>query len=373
MNKSQQFHRFEAVARELVVSRKKKIKGVLNHRKKIYSVLVEVYSQSCQEKVDNNYYYRLFVNPSALFKWGDEVEVSLCLDGKKNKSIKMRILGPALFSYSPQRETKHLAWLKTMSDSLEEAIESLALKKGSQGLSEKEINSFFSLTKKRLKIILDQGEREGRWKILSHHPYLIYHPQSLSFLEQKILRRLTKYHQQHPDELGMTASKIKKNLGIPTRATSYLISRLMKKGLILKMEDYYYLPEFQPKLTPEEEEILKQMEAFILKGNLLSQSLDKIHQATGLPRRKLNTLLALLIDRQKIIKSRNGYYIHYQWLEEIIKKIRESGAKEMTISEFKQMTGLSRKYAIPLLELLDQMGVTRRKTPSVREILPAKG
>jgi len=32
------------------------------------------------------------------------------------------------------------------------------------------------------------------------------------------------------------------------------------------------------------------------------------------------------------------------------------------------MTGLSRKYAIPLLELLDQMGVTRRKG-SLREIL----
>jgi hypothetical protein len=40
----------------------------------------------------------------------------------------------------------------------------------------------------------------------------------------------------------------------------------------------------------------------------------------------------------------------------------------MTVSEFKSMTGLSRKYAIPLLELLDQMGITRRKGPG-REIL----
>jgi selenocysteine-specific elongation factor len=44
--------------------------------------------------------------------------------------------------------------------------------------------------------------------------------------------------------------------------------------------------------------------------------------------------------------------------------IKESGKRELTVSDFKKMTGLSRKYAIPLLELLDQMGVTRRKGPS---------
>jgi Elongation factor SelB, winged helix len=38
------------------------------------------------------------------------------------------------------------------------------------------------------------------------------------------------------------------------------------------------------------------------------------------------------------------------------------------VAEFKALTSLSRKYAIPLLELLDQMGVTRRRG-AVREIL----
>jgi hypothetical protein len=38
------------------------------------------------------------------------------------------------------------------------------------------------------------------------------------------------------------------------------------------------------------------------------------------------------------------------------------------VADFKAMTGLSRKYSIPLLELLDSLGVTRRKG-SVRDIL----
>ncbi|MBS1226486.1 MAG: Elongation factor SelB, winged helix, partial [Candidatus Aminicenantes bacterium] len=59
---------------------------------------------------------------------------------------------------------------------------------------------------------------------------------------------------------------------------------------------------------------------------------------------------------------------HSKWLDEIVRKIRGSGRRELTVADFKAMTGLSRKYSIPLLELLDSMGVTRRKG-SVRDIL----
>ncbi|NTU51038.1 MAG: hypothetical protein HGA94_01180, partial [Candidatus Aminicenantes bacterium] len=55
-------------------------------------------------------------------------------------------------------------------------------------------------------------------------------------------------------------------------------------------------------------------------------------------------------------------------LDELVLKIRGSKKRELTVADFKAMTGLSRKYSIPLLELLDSMGVTRRKG-SVRDIL----
>ncbi|MDH5743615.1 MAG: SelB C-terminal domain-containing protein, partial [Candidatus Aminicenantes bacterium] len=65
---------------------------------------------------------------------------------------------------------------------------------------------------------------------------------------------------------------------------------------------------------------------------------------------------------------KDGFILHSHWLDEIIEKIHKSGKKELTVSDFKKMTGLSRKYAIPLLELLDQLGITRRRGPS-REVL----
>jgi selenocysteine-specific elongation factor len=83
---------------------------------------------------------------------------------------------------------------------------------------------------------------------------------------------------------------------------------------------------------------------------------------------KLQKLLDVLVERKRIVQGQDGFYLHSRWLGEIIEKLKLSKKKELSVGDFKRMTGLSRKYAIPLLELLDGMGVTRRKGP-VREIL----
>jgi selenocysteine-specific elongation factor len=82
----------------------------------------------------------------------------------------------------------------------------------------------------------------------------------------------------------------------------------------------------------------------------------------------MNKMLTLLTERKKIVLGKNGFILHSRWLDEVIQKIRNSGKRELTVTEFKEMTGLTRKYAIPLLELLDQMGITRRRGSS-RDIL----
>ena len=368
-NRVKKFHLFEAATSGPLSLPEKTLKGVLRSRRKKYSFRLEIYDKKQNLSGDINIYLRLNVNPLASFKWGDKVSLEVGRSGKIHFPEGVTILGPAIFDYSPRRPAKHLAWLKRMKGSLPEALEALVEKMGLKGLRKTELDWFFRLKGRELLSLLDQGEQEGRWKILSHQPLLLYHPQSLKFLEMKIVQRLTKFHRQHPDELGMTAAQIKKKLGLPQRVVNYLLRRLLIQGQLLQMEDYYFLPEFKPRLTPEEEAILGRMEEIILQGELLSQSLEKIRQETNLSKRKLNMLLTILIHRRKIIQSKDGYYLHSEWLEEIIQKLRQSGKKEITVGDFKQMTGLTRKYAIPLLELLDQMGITRRKTPSVREIL----
>ncbi|MCP2606606.1 SelB C-terminal domain-containing protein, partial [Candidatus Aminicenantes bacterium AC-708-I09] len=76
--------------------------------------------------------------------------------------------------------------------------------------------------------------------------------------------------------------------------------------------------------------------------------------------RKLDAFLHLLTERNKIIKVKDGYFIHSHWIDELILKLKNKKKDKLTVADFKKITNLSRKYAIPLLELLDEMGITQR-------------
>jgi selenocysteine-specific elongation factor len=73
----------------------------------------------------------------------------------------------------------------------------------------------------------------------------------------------------------------------------------------------------------------------------------------------------LLIDSGSLIKVHGDMYFHRDALEDLIKKLgtfaTTKSDRVIDVAEFKSLTGVSRKYAIPLLEHLDRRHVTRRE------------
>lgn len=104
------------------------------------------------------------------------------------------------------------------------------------------------------------------------------------------------------------------------------------------------------------------------RGEFQSISLSEIRRRFRISQERLERLLSLLTERKKVVQGPEGLFIHSRWLDEVIAQVRSLGKQELTVADFKKLTGLSRKYAIPLLELLDQMKVTRRRG-AWREIL----
>ena len=52
--------------------------------------------------------------------------------------------------------------------------------------------------------------------------------------------------------------------------------------------------------------------------------------------------------------------MHHEALAQLRGEISELSGQTVDIARFKQITGLSRKYAIPLLEYLDRQRITRK-------------
>ena len=75
----------------------------------------------------------------------------------------------------------------------------------------------------------------------------------------------------------------------------------------------------------------------------------------------MRRLMTLLLRDKILVKiSMDGLYIHQRALETLRDRIRVLRGQTLDVASFKQMTGLSRKYAIPLLEYLDRERVTRK-------------
>ncbi|MGD2294606.1 MAG: SelB C-terminal domain-containing protein [Candidatus Aminicenantes bacterium] len=299
-------------------------------------------------------------------RWGDVFRVQG--PGSKVEWGKGRVLNPNARK-SPGKGAKNkVAFLRQLLGDEKDLISVLAQKKGVKGLKEKEALNFAPLSKETLLALSLKLESEDQIRILSFSPLFLISQASFEFLCRKILSFLSRYHKTHPDELGVSLKEVEKKFDLPPRILSLALKQLLKEGRIKEVEKRLALIGFELSLTPEEEELLDRMEKMYLEGKLHSVSLEELRSRFRLSSRRLENLLSLLTERRKIVQGKDGFILHSKWLDELVAQIRNSGQKELSVADFKKMTGLSRKYAIPLLELLDQMGVTRRKGPT-REIL----
>jgi len=300
-------------------------------------------------------------------KWKDKFEIRKKRGGTLwGEGI---VLYPASSEVKEKKVAKRMSFLELLRGDKKEMLAALVQEKGIQGLREREVLDFCRLTKSSLGRACQELEQEGKIRILSFAPlFLVYQP-SLVFLSEQIVASLEQYHQKHPEDTGLSKEKIKKKYYLHPRILFLSLKILEKKGLIEQRGDDLALSKFRMTPTPAEENILRELEEMCLKGEFRSVSMKELQQKFRLSSKRLNMLLSLLIEREKIVQGKDGFFLHSRWLEEIISKLKEHRVKELTVSDFKKITGLSRKYAIPLLELLDQMGVTRRISPSRREIV----
>jgi len=298
-------------------------------------------------------------------RWGDPFEV-------RTETGELLGRGTCLYPGSPPpdelKPARRKALLARLALGEKEMLLALTEAGGLEGLHGERLASFARLSASRAEVLARALESEGRLRILAFAPLRLVSQDSLDFLRERIVSFVARYHKTHLSQRGAPLEKLEKRFGAPRTVLVLALRLLAKEGRAVEEAGVVRLPDFRIPLTAAEEETLARLEGMVLSGELGSVSLDEIRATLKLTPGKLQTLLAALAERKKIVDGVDGFILHARWLDEIVKKIRGSGKKELTVAEFKAMTGLSRKYSIPLLELLDSMGVTRRKG-SVRDIL----
>ncbi len=237
-----------------------------------------------------------------------------------------------------------------------------------EGLREAEIKRTLKVTPEEAAERAQALEAEGKALILSFAPLYVLSKESLQFLGGKILKYIETHHVKHPDELGVSLAKLEKRFDVPKKVMNLALKSLAREGRIRESGGAYLSTSFKPTLSATEKEWLAELEQISQSGELDAAAIKSVQSRHRISPARMEKLLVLLVERRSVVQGKDGFYVNSVWLDELVAKLKARESKEFTVAEFKDMTGLSRKYSIPLLELLDEMGVTRRKGNS-REIL----
>ena len=116
-------------------------------------------------------------------------------------------------------------------------------------------------------------------------------------------------------------------------------------------------------LLPEELRAKEQIEREFARAGLTAPAVSQVLAALPVEARRAQKLLQLLLRERALVKVNKELVFHRDALDELRRKLAEykcTQGERLAVGTFKELAGVSRKYAIPLLEYLDKERVTRR-------------
>lgn len=163
-------------------------------------------------------------------------------------------------------------------------------------------------------------------------------------------RLLAAFHAQNPLREGMTREEMRSRLGLRGEAGQLTLSRLVESGAVVGGAAVLRLPEHAVSVSGRQQ---ASMDAFVA-----ALERDPFGEPPALP----PDLLGLLADQGRVVRAGQGVVFAaapYARLEaQVTAHLRAHGA--ITVAEVRDLLGTSRKFALALLEHLDDEKVTRR-------------
>lgn len=243
---------------------------------------------------------------------------------------------------------------------------------GVHGMSRDEIAARTGATDEKIAATTLDLVRTNRVIEITRAPLALISVESYRTLADRVTEMLTEHHRREPLSLGLSREEVRERVFGQLRPEIFrcVITRLGEEGKVVAERDALRLAAHKPELTEKDSAAKQALEAAFKVAGLQAGSLDETAAAAGIRVELGRKLYTLLAAEHRIIRI-GDFVFHVDSIEGLKSQVRARKAinPRMDVAVFKEMTGgLSRKYAIPLLEYLDRERITRR-VGNEREIL----
>jgi selenocysteine-specific elongation factor len=142
-----------------------------------------------------------------------------------------------------------------------------------------------------------------------------------------------------------------------------LLHALAAQGKVNLQGETVRLGGRQMQLSSEEIHARDQISAAFEKAGLAAPTANEVLTNLQIDRARAEKLLRILLKENVLHRVTEDLIFHQsalQGLRQILAR-RKAQNTRLSVADFKELTGLTRKYAIPLLEYLDRERLTRRE------------
>jgi selenocysteine-specific elongation factor len=192
----------------------------------------------------------------------------------------------------------------------------------------------------------------------------------LEALKLGLTFRVEQFHRQNPLVPGINREQLREQRKVPAEIFTVVLDSLSREKKIEISGDLARLPGHGVVMKDEEAESKKEIEEAFASAGLEVPALREVIAGLKVDKERAQKIVTLLLREKVLVKVSQDLAFHRSALEELRRRMAafKATASRIDVAKFKELAGVSRKYAIPLLEYLDRERVTRRVGDG-REIL----
>jgi selenocysteine-specific elongation factor len=200
--------------------------------------------------------------------------------------------------------------------------------------------------------------------VISSARQLWLHKDMIKQLEDRILQVVRHFHEQNPLMTSQDRQRIQSQLdyvgddALVQAAVDRLISRKLLAGDARRIA----LADFKPKLSANLRKLKDKVVVAFKDAAFQPPDPASFAGQAGGNAANLKDLFDVCVAEGYLVPISDGIYLHSEIEAEMRRRIREKlqAGAGLTVAEIRDLLGTTRKYAVPICEYLDRVGVTRR-------------
>jgi selenocysteine-specific elongation factor len=204
-----------------------------------------------------------------------------------------------------------------------------------------------------------------RVRVVSEQPLIVASSEGLDRLLADIEQELDQFHKQNPLVQGIAKEDLRGRVAERVKPEVFRVALddLVARRKIAIAGDIVQRAGREIALSAEETRAKEQISAEFERAGLAAPAVNEVLGKLPVDAKRAQKLLQILIREKTLVKVTDELVFHksaVEHLRALLTSYKKKNGERLPIAAFKELTQVTRKYAIPLLEYLDRERLTRR-------------